>query len=152
MTRTKILLSLAVWYVIAVPPDPFSQGISHVAYLMADTTSQLPFSDAVRVGNMLYLSGSIGVDSTMKLVPGGIEAETRQVMENIGRVLKRNGASFDDVVKCTVMLADIKDWAAVNVIYRKYFSKSRLPARSAFAATGLAFGARVEIECWAAVK
>lgn len=126
--------------------------MQQVEYLRADTTSPLPFSDAVRVGNMLYLSGSIGVDSLMKLVPGGIEAETRQVMENIGRVLRRNGSSFDEVVKCTVMLADIKDWPAVNVIYRTYFAKSRLPARSAFAATGLAFGARIEIECWATVR
>jgi reactive intermediate/imine deaminase len=123
---------------------------SRVMYLK-NPASTLPFSDAVRVGNMLYLSGQIGVDSAMHVVGGGVEAETRQAMENIGKILRRNGASFDDVVKCTVMLADIKDWPAVNAVYRTYFRNERLPARSAFAATGLALGAKIEIECWAAL-
>ena len=108
-----------------------------------------PFSPAVRVGNMLYLSGQIGTDSTFKLVPGGVGPETRQTMENIRDVLARTGSSLDRVVKCTVMMADMREWPAMNAVYARYFPR-RLPARSAFGATGLALGARVEIECLAA--
>jgi reactive intermediate/imine deaminase len=127
-------------------------GSGSVEYLRADTASSLPFSDAVRVGNMLYLSGMIGIDDSMKVVPGGIEAETRRIMENVVKVLERNGSSLDRVIKCTVMLADIKEWPAFNAVYRTYFRKNRYPARSAFGSTGLAFGARAEIEFWATVK
>jgi 2-iminobutanoate/2-iminopropanoate deaminase len=123
-----------------------------VQYLKADTSSPLPFSDAVRVGNILYLSGTIGLDSTGKVVTGGIEAETKQIMENVRKVLERNGSSVDRLFKCTVMLADMKEWPAFNAVYRTYFPKNRLPARSAFGTTGLAFGARVEVEFWAVVK
>lgn len=112
--------------------------------------ADLPFSDAVRVGDVLYLSGQMGiVPGTMKLAPGGIEAETRQMMENIERVLKHCGRSFDDVFKCTVMLADMSQWAAFNKIYLGYFKQDRLPTRSAFGASGLALGGAVEMECWA---
>ena len=112
--------------------------------------TDLPFSDAVCVGNVLYLSGQLGiVPGTMKLVTGGIEAETRQMMENIDRVLKHCGRSFDDVFKCTVMLADMSQWAAFNKTYLAYFKPDRLPTRSAFGASGLALGAAVEMECWA---
>ena len=97
--------------------------------------ARLPFSDAVRVGEVLYLSGALGnVPGKMELVPGGLEAETRQTMENIGRVLRAQGLIFDDVFKCTVMLADIGEWAAFNRVYLTYFKPDRLPARSAFAA------------------
>ena len=126
--------------------------ISSVEYLKADTTSSLPFSDAVRVGNMLYLSGVIGIDDSGKLVLGGIETETKQIMENVRRILERNGSSMDRVLKCTVMLADIKEWPTFNAVYRTYFSQKRLPARSAFGTTGLSLGARVEIEFWATVE
>jgi 2-iminobutanoate/2-iminopropanoate deaminase len=112
--------------------------------------ADLPFSPAVRVGKMIYLSGQIATTlaTPRAVVAGGIEPETRQVMENIKEVLEKNGASMDDVVKCTVMLADIREWPAMNSVYTTYFSKNK-PARSAFAASGLALGARVEIECWA---
>ena len=110
----------------------------------------LPFSEAVRVGDMLYLSGQIGIDSTMKVVPGGITAETRQAMENIKATLQRCGSSLDKVVKVTVMLADISEWAEMNSVYAQYFSKP-LPARSALGTSGLALGARVEIECLAVI-
>ena len=110
----------------------------------------LPFSDCVRAGDVLYLSGQLGNEpGTMKLAPGGIEAETRQTMTNIARVLEQNGLSFDDIFKCTVMLADIGEWAAFNKIYLEYFKPDRLPARSAFGCNGLALGARVELECYA---
>ena len=107
-----------------------------------------PFSEAVHVGRMLYLSGQLGIDSSGKLASGGIQAETRQALENIKRVLAANGSSMDDVVKCTAMLADIKEWAAMNEVYVTYFPK-HLPARSAFATNGLVRGGRIELECMA---
>jgi reactive intermediate/imine deaminase len=111
---------------------------------------KLPFSQAVRVGDILYLSGALGnVPGRLELVPGGIEPETRQTMENIGALLKENGLTFADVFKCTVMLADMAEWDAFNRIYVGYFKLDRLPARSAFGTNGLALGARVELECWA---
>lgn len=112
----------------------------------------MPFSDAVRVGHMLYLSGQIGTDASFALVAGGIKAETKQTMENIDRILKRNGSSLEQVVKCTVMLADMSEWSAMNEVYVTYFAKDRLPARSALGVNGLALGARVEVECWATVR
>jgi len=118
-------------------------------YLTPYGTPAYPFSPAVRVGELLYLSGQIGTDSAGRLVAGGIEAETRQTMENIRDVLARTGSSLDRVVKCTVMMADMREWPAMNAVYATYFPLHR-PARSAFGATGLALGARVEIECVAA--
>lgn len=109
----------------------------------------LPFSSAVRVGGLLFLAGQIGTDSTGQLVGGGIEAETRQTLENIRAALARAGASMDQVVKCTAMLADMAEWDRMNRVYVTYFRADRLPARSAFGTSGLARGARVELECWA---
>lgn len=109
----------------------------------------LPFSEAVRVGDMLYLSGQIGVrPGTLELVEGGIQAEARQTMENIRAVLERYGSSLDRVVKCLVMIDDIEEWGAFNEVYVEFFPGSK-PARSAFGAEGLALGARVEVECMA---
>ena len=105
-----------------------------------------PFSPAVRVGNMLYLAGQIGTDSTGTLVKGGLEAEARQTMQNIAAVLDATGSSMERVVKCTVFMADMKEWPAMNVVYATFFPKHK-PARSALGANGLALGARVEIEC-----
>jgi reactive intermediate/imine deaminase len=118
----------------------------------AAAVAKLPFSQAVRVGDVLYLSGALGnLPGTRQVVAGGIEAETRQTMENIGAVLKANGLSFDDIFKCTVMLADMAKWEAFNKVYVTYFKPDRLPARSAFGAGGLAFGAEVELEVMAYV-
>jgi reactive intermediate/imine deaminase len=123
-------------------------------YINSDAAKalKLPFSQAVRVGDIVYLSGALGnVPGKLEVVPGGIEPETRQTMENIGALLKENGLAFADVFKCTVMLADMAEWPAFNRIYVGYFEPGRLPARSAFGANGLALGARVELECWAYV-
>jgi reactive intermediate/imine deaminase len=109
---------------------------------------RLPFSSAVRVGDVLYLSGMIGTGSDGKLARG-IEAQTRQTMDNIGAALARAGRSFDDVFKCTVMIDDMKEWQAFNAVYVTYFKPDLLPARSAFGADGLALGALVEVECLA---
>jgi len=115
-----------------------------------DKPAGLPFSEAVRVDDTLYLSGQLGlVPGEMKLAEGGIEAETRQTMHNIQATLQRSGLGFDNVVKCTVLLADIKEWGAFNEVYKTFF-KSHFPARSALGTSGLAMGARVEIECIAA--
>lgn len=109
-----------------------------------------PFSEAVRVGSMLYLSGQMGTDASGKLVAGGIEAETRQILANVRAVLERHGSSMDRVVKCLVMLADMAEWPVMNQVYREQFS-APLPARSAFGASGLALGGRIEMECVAVV-
>lgn len=116
----------------------------------AAKAAKLPFSQAVRVGDTLYLSGALGnVPGKLELVAGGIEAETRQTMANIGTVLEENGLTFADIFKCTVMLADMEKWPAFNRIYLEYFDPDRLPARSAFGANGLALGAQLELECMA---
>ena len=105
----------------------------------------LPFSEAVRAGDLLFLSGQIG-DKDGKVVPGGIVPEARQALQHIKDVLERNGSSLADVVKCTVFLADIQEWARFNEVWRRYFAPP-FPARSAFGANGLPLGARLEIEC-----
>ncbi len=110
-----------------------------------------PFSEAVQAGDLLFLAGQLGLDAAGKLVPGGIGVETRQAMENLRAVLERHGSSLDRVVKVTVMLADIGEWGAMNAEYVKFFP-DHLPARSAFGTSGLALGARVEIECVAVVR
>jgi reactive intermediate/imine deaminase len=127
-------------------------GEVEVEYHAVSPDMQLPFSEAVRVGHMLYLSGQLGYDSkTSSLVEGGIAAETRQTLENIKAVLEKHGSSMAEVVKCTVFLADIKEWAAMNAVYITYFP-SNPPARSALGSSGLALDARTEIECMATVK
>lgn len=125
-----------------------------VQYLSSDVTKELglPFSEAVRVGDTLYLSGQLGnLPGKNELVKGGIEAETRQTLDNIKATLERYGAGMDDLVKCTVFMADIAEWPKMNGIYKTYFNQ-HFPARSAVAGSGLALGARVEIECIAVVS
>jgi reactive intermediate/imine deaminase len=124
------------------------RGGSPVEYIAPPGPAGRPFSEVVRVGRMLYLAGQLGTDSTGKLASGGIQGETRQALENIKHVLEANGSSMDDVVKCTAMLADIKEWSAMNEVYVTYFPH-HLPARSAFATNGLVLGGRIELECMA---
>lgn len=127
-------------------------GMTPEYYPMPSTGgAPLPFSEAVRVGNVLYVSGQIGnLPGTLTLAPGGIKAETDQTLKNISAILVRHGSSLDHVIKCTVFLADIQDWPAFNEVYRQYF-KTNLPARSALAASGLAVNARTEVECIASI-
>lgn len=108
----------------------------------------LPFSNAVRVGDVLYLSGQIGIGPEGRL-PDGIEAQTRQVMENIGAILRSAGRGWGDVFHCTAMLENMADWPAFNRVYVTYFTPGQLPARSALGADGLALGALIEAECQA---
>ena len=123
------------------PPDFFSSP-------QAGALS-LPFSEAVRAGDFLIVSGQIGnVPGKLELVPGGIGPEATQALDQIKAILERHGSSMDAVVKCTVFLADIRDWPAFNAVYRNYFPH-HFPARSALATNGLVLGARVEVECFA---
>lgn len=150
-----------VWRLVAVlvvlgagcaEPDHDEQG-DVVVFLNSGAVlpATLPFSEGVRLGSLVLLSGQIGVrPGTLELVPGGIAAEARQTMDNIRTTLEANGLAMTDVVKCTVMLADMTEWGAFNEIYGTYFA-APYPARSAFGTNGLALGARVEVECIAAV-
>ena len=140
-----LVLLLAGCQPAAQQPEAPQPAPPEVEYLSSGSSS-LPFSEAVRVGNMLYLSGKIGSVPGEGLVEGGIQPETRQVMENIKAVLERHGSSLERVVKCTVFLADIAEWGQMNEVYKTYFPTNP-PARSALGASGLAAGARVEIEC-----
>ena len=112
----------------------------------------LPLSEAVRHGDTLYLSGQVGLlPGTLKVVEGGIRAESRQVMSNIRTTLVAHGYSMSDLIKCTVMLTDMSEWSTFNEVYKEFF-KDRYPARSALGANGLALSARVEVECIAAAR
>lgn len=130
-------------------PPPQSAAIE---YASAANPNARNFSEFVKVGNMIYLAGKLGTDSAGKLAAGGIGPETKQTLENIKATLEKNGSSMDNVVKCTVMLADMKEWGDMNVVYNTFFKKERLPARSAFGTSGLALNGRVEIECMATLK
>lgn len=123
---------------------------SDVEWLNAPGNDGRPFSSAVRVDNLLFVSGAIGYDvDSGALVEGGIGPETKKTLENISETLEMFGSSMDKVVKCTVFLADIDEWAAMNEVYVTFFSNK--PARSALGTSGLALGARTEIECIAVV-
>lgn len=147
--KTVCMIFAVLLMTMAAALDARSQTKSGVEYKGRPGAA---FSEVVRVENMLYLSGQLGVNASGSLVSGGIKAETKQVMDNIRGVLERNGSGMDQVVKCTVMLLDIADRPAMSEVYASYFPKGRMPARSTFGTTGLALGARVEIECMATVK
>lgn len=132
-------------------PIPNKYERSQIEYLSSETLKGYPFSESVRVGNLILLSGQIGTDASGKVVAGGISMETKQTLDNIKVALERQGSSLDNVVKCTVMIADMKEWAEMNKVYVTYF-KNNLPARSSLGTNGLALGAKVEIECIATVK
>ena len=107
---------------------------------------RLPFSTAVRAGDTVYLSGALGIGPDGKLGES-MAAQARLAMDNLGAGLKQAGLGWGDVVKCTVMLDDMKDWPAFNQVYVAYFPDGKFPARSAFGADGLALGALLEVEC-----
>ena len=151
MNRT--LLTILACAGLATATPSFAQAAPAIEFLNSGKVlpANLPFSEAVRVGNVLYLSGQVGIaPGGMKLVPGGIRAEAQQTMENIKALLGVHGYGLQDLVKCTVMLADMSEWGTFNEVYKSFFT-GRYPARSAFGANGLALGARVEVECIAAV-
>ncbi len=136
---------VALALMLALPLAAGAAEPARTEFLNSGTvlTGDLPFSEAVRHGDTLYLSGQIGIaPGTMKLVPGGMRAEAQQALENIRTILAAHGRTPADLVKCTVMLADMADWPAFNEVWRA-FLKQPYPARSAL-------GARVEVECIAA--
>jgi len=150
-TMKKLSAGVALLALILAGVGP--AGAAEVEYfpVPGDDGRTLPFSDAVRVGDLLFLAGKLGnIPGGRELAPGGIAGETRQTMENIKAALERYGATMDDVIKCTVFLADMSEWAAMNEVYVTYFKKHK-PARSAIGVNGLALGARTEIECIAAM-
>jgi reactive intermediate/imine deaminase len=120
-------------------------------YIQPDGPPANPFSPAVRTGNLVFVSGTLGTKPDGTLVPGGIEAETKQVLENIKRTLAAAGLGMDRIVKCQAFLADLKEWPAMNAVYRTYWANGKYPARAAVQAP-LLFGARVELECVATAK
>lgn len=139
------------WTTMAMVLAASASNAQSVTYFPAppiNATTPAPFSTAVRVGDMIYLSGAIGTGSDGTL-PEGFEAQARRTMENVGTALKTAGLGWSDVVKCTVMLDNMADWPKFNAIYVPYFRADKLPARSALGADGLALGALIELECWA---
>lgn len=147
------LFSCAALLLLSALPLSVSVARADTDFIASEETRALglPFSDAVRINDLLVMSGQLGVDpATFKLVSGGIEQETRQIFSNMQRILASSGVGLDSIVKCTVMVADIAEWPLFNTLYVSYFPGDK-PARSAFGANGLALGARVELECWAAL-
>ena len=149
MHRTCFAIALAL---AAVTAPAVAQSPTGVEFLNSGKVIApgLPLSEAVRVGDTLYLSGVVGVvPGELKVVPGGLAAEARQALGNVRTMLEAQGLGLKNVVKCTVMLADIAEWGAFNEVSKEFFS-APYPARAAFGASGLALGARVEVECIAA--
>jgi 2-iminobutanoate/2-iminopropanoate deaminase len=139
----RLGLYLALWTIAA------ATRAATVEHLNAGSVlpEGLPFSAAVRVDDTVYLSGQIGVKpGTLDLVEGDMAGQARQTLDNIRTTLEANGLGMDDIVKCTVMLADMEQWGAFNEVYRTYFTPP-YPARSAFGANGLALGGLLEVEC-----
>ncbi len=119
-----------------------------IEFLNQGNSPDAPFSEAVRAGKTLYLAGKLGYNRAEKrLASGGIKGETKQAMDNIKATVEKYGYAMSDLVKCTVMLADIDEWGQFNEVYTTYFEKGRFPARSAFGGNQLALDARVEVEC-----
>ncbi len=111
-----------------------------------------PYSQGVKTGNLLFISGQLGMDpSTAKLVPGGTAAEAEQAMKNLMNVLKAAGGEPSDLVKTTILLNDMDDFGAVNTVYAKFFDKD-YPARACYQVAKLPAGGMVEIEAVAEVK
>jgi 2-iminobutanoate/2-iminopropanoate deaminase len=144
-------LLLLLLFPVAATAAAAQQDTSKHVIQIPGASAGLPFSTAVRVGNVLYLSGQIGVlPGTRQLVDTGVVKQARQTLENIKAVLTYAGSSMDRVFKCTVFLANIRDFDEMNRIYATFFPKDP-PARSTVAGSGLALGAKVEIECLATV-
>jgi 2-iminobutanoate/2-iminopropanoate deaminase len=113
---------------------------------LANTPEKRPYSPAVETGNMLFVAGQVAVDQeTGKLIEGGIEEQTRQVLKNMKTIFEKAGYSMENVVKCTVLLTDISFYAPMNQVYMEFFPKDP-PARMAFAVKDLPLGALVEID------
>lgn len=149
-----LLFSVFIFSCQSPPPTPEVEkesGPSEIIFHKSHEPKKqnAPFSDMVETDHLYFLAGQIGMDhSTREVVEGGIQAETKQAIENIKAVLEHHGSSLDRVVKCTVILGDINDFAAFNEIYTQYFPNK--PARTTYAAAGLARNCKIEIDVIAA--
>lgn len=143
---TRLIVASAIAAALALPCSAAAQRGQMAAPEFIQAAPNAPYSQAVRVGRTIYLSGTIGMTAEGKLAAGGIQPEAKQALENIKAALQPLGATMDDVVKCTVFLVDIAEWPAMNEVYVTFFPKNK-PARSAIAVAGLPANARVEIEC-----
>jgi len=146
MPLLKILCLLSMFVLTAGCVSSVAEPRPRSAHYVLNDEG-LPFSDAVQVGETVYLSGVLGLGPDGELVKGGIGPQMTQTMENLRSALQRSGSSLAHVAKCTVILADIKDFSAMNEVYRRYFPADRLPARTSFVAKALVLNARVEVEC-----
>lgn len=153
-----VVIALVAGYGLArateqTPPAPLKEIVNGITYHMPFGRPTRPFTPAVQTGNLIFLAGQIGTAANAQgsVVPGGIQAETKQTLENIKEVLEKSGSDLNHVVKCSMFMTDMKEWDAMNAIYATYFPDHK-PARSAWGANGLALNARVEIECVATAK
>ena len=144
LNKTLLFFFLAIY--------TFGQNGEKYINSQANIDRGYPFSEAVIVDNIVYLSGKVGRLPSGELIQGGIEAETLQTLKNIESVLQKVDLTREDIFKCTCMLVDIKDWPKMSKVYKSFFNREKLPARSAFAGSGLALNAKVEIECLAKVR
>jgi len=152
MKKTMLLIGLLYIFPLLSLFSPSAMGATQLEVLGAEENNKnkLPFSKAVAFGDLLFLSGEIGLKPGEKsLVPGGVQAETRQTMLNIKTTLEKYGSSMDKIIKCTVFLGDMSQWGDMNIAYIEALGDHR-PARSALGANGLALNGSVEIECIAA--
>ena len=134
-------------YAIVIAAMAFTALVAELAWTQkAVPIKTLPFSAARKAGNTLYVSGQIARTADGADVKESVDAETRQVMDNIGRILEANGYTFDDVVKATVFLKDIEDYHEMNAAYADYFDQA-FPARACVGGQQIVFDFRVEISC-----
>lgn len=144
-SRVLIGVGLLLGLVLLVGGLSAAPPVADKKAVYGETKTMGPYSPGIDVGDTVYLAGQIGL-SGGKMVEGGIDAETRQVMENARAILKNAGLDFGNVVKTTVFLADIKDFQAMNAVYASFFEGTIPPARSTVAVSALAAGAQVEID------
>lgn len=149
MLRAVSAVALTLFIIACQPPiseadaaQPAVQQAAAPEYM--NPSPRLPFSEGVRHRELLFLSGKLGLGGDR-----GIQPETRGALESIQDALERFGSSMDRVLKCTVFLADMAEWSAMNEVYTEFFPENK-PARTAVGASGLSGNGRVEIECMAA--
>jgi 2-iminobutanoate/2-iminopropanoate deaminase len=140
MLKTCYAAALAAALTLTVP-------VTHAApEYYAPAQSNLPFSEAVRAGDYLLVSGQIGLGKEGEPM---FQSAAHSAMDSIQKILTSHGSSLDHVVQCTVMLTDMKMWPTFNEVYTTYFKPGHMPARSAFGVTALAYGAPLEVTCTA---
>jgi 2-iminobutanoate/2-iminopropanoate deaminase len=154
MKTNLVTFALTIFVVACACASVYAQGKSErrIVKLPGSGPSTAPISPAIVVGDLVYTSGQIGIDpKTGQMVEGGLEQQADQVLKNLAAVLEAAGSSMGHVVKATVFLADMNDYAAMNQIYRNHF-KQDFPARSAVQVARLPLNARIEIEAVAVLK